>query len=328
MATISSFRTALAAPDRYFSQLLRMRPMDGSILRSTYFAETKVECGGDKMLIYMPLSAVSLRRAERFIPLKRNLVESVVPRLTILREEMCVVDSMGRKTRCDILCEPLPEGLPFADAVASIASEAEAESLLEALAELQSRLMQADVSHNNISEENIFLSRDNHLSLVRWYYATAGAGGDEEAFATLRERIISKYNATLREPDADSYDVIPKLEGHLSVRFMHEGLAAVEDATGWGFVDSDNHIVVEPKYEWISDFREGRAEVQCAEGMGLIDKRGEYIIPPCYEIVEYDVVSGNSQAFGAEGWVTFDYDGNLLEELEESDISIYPPPME
>jgi peptidyl-prolyl cis-trans isomerase SurA len=56
---------------------------------------------------------------------------------------------------------------------------------------------------------------------------------------------------------------------------MHEGLAAVEHPTGWGFVDSDNRIVIEPKYEWVNDFREGRAEVQAAEGMGLIDKRGE-----------------------------------------------------
>jgi hypothetical protein len=105
---------------------------------------------------------------------------------------------------------------------------------------------------------------------------------------------------------------------------MHEGLAAVEHPTGWGFVDSDNRIVIEPKYEWVNDFHEGRAEVQCAEGMGLIDKRGEYIIPPCYKIVEFDTVSGYSQVLGDEGWMTFNYEGERLEELEDS---FYPPPM-
>ena len=131
----------------------------------------------------------------------------------------------------------------------------------------------------------------------------------------------------LREPDFDGYNVAQPLDGHLSVRLMREGLAAVEDATGWGFVDSDNRIVVEPKYEWVSDFREGRAEVQTAEGMGLIDKHGEYIILPRYKIVEYDAVSGCSQVLGQEGWMVFDYEGVQLQPLEcEQDISVYPPP--
>lgn len=330
MATISSFRTALAAPDRYFSALVQMTPLEERILCSTYFAETRIECDNRKMLIYMPLAAVSLRRVERLIPLKRHLTHSVVPHLTILREEMRFVDALGRSAACDILCEPMPEGLPFADAVATMADEQEAAQLLEALDELQARLMQADVSHNNIREENLYLSNDNHLSLVRWYYATAGAGGDEEAFAALRQRILSKCdNLTLREPDTDSYNAMTPLVGHLSVRFMHEGLAAVERETGWGFVDSENHFVIEPKYEWVSNFREGRAEVQCVDGMGLINKRGEYIIPPHYKIIDYDVVSGCSQALGDNGWRVFDYEGRLLEELEDwDDESVYPPPKE
>ncbi len=96
-----------------------------------------------------------------------------------------------------------------------------------------------------------------------------------------------------------------------------------------GFVDSENHFVIEPKYEWVSNFREGRAEVQCVDGMGLINKRGEYIIPPHYKIIDYDVVSGCSQALGDNGWRVFDYEGRLLEELEDwDDESVYPPPKE
>lgn len=331
MATISSFRIALAAPQSHFSTLASIKVGECNILRSTYFAETCVERDGRKILIYMPLAAVSLRRVERFIPLKRHLVNSVVPHLTILRNEMRCVDAMGRESASDILCEPLPDGLPFADAVASVADEAEAAQLIEALDELQARLQQADVSHNNICEENIFLSLDSHLSLVRWYYATAGAGGDEEAFAALRRKVATRCESMcLREPDFDCYNVDVPLEGHLSVRFMREGLAAVEHDSGWGFVNSDNEIVVEPKYEWVSDFREGRAEVQCATGMGLIDRRGEYIIPPCYDIVEYDVVSGCSQVYGPEGWITFDYEGRPLVELEALALEEgnYPPPQE
>jgi hypothetical protein len=58
--------------------------------------------------------------------------------------------------------------------------------------------------------------------------------------------------------------------------------------------------------------------------MGLIDKRGGYIIPPCYKIVEFDAVSGYSQVLSDEGWMTFNYEGERLEELEDS---VYPPPM-
>ena len=325
MATISSFRTALLEPEKHFSRLAKMRREEANILRSTYFVETKVECDGAKMLIYMPLSAVSLRRVERFIPLKRHLTNSIVPQLTILREEMRYADAQGRSVACDILCEPMPEGLPFADAVACIASEEEAAQLVSALDELRAQLLLADVSHNNIREESLYLSDDNRLSLVRWYYATAGAGGDEEAFDALRQKIISKCeNATLREPETDIYHAITPLTGHLSVRFMREGLAAVEHETGWGFVDSDNRIVVEPIYEWVSDFCEGRAEVQTEQGMGLIDRCGEHIIPPFYEIVEYDVVSGCSQALDDEGWHVFNYEGVELVDEE----AIYPPPMQ
>lgn len=324
MATIASFRTALLEPEKHFSRLAKIGRQDENILRSTYFAETRVECDGRKMLIYMPLSAVSLRRVERFIPLKRHLTNSIVPQLTILREEMQYTDALGRNVASDILCEPMPEGLPFADAVASIASEEEAAELIAALDELQTRLLQADVSHNNIREESLYLSDDNHLSLVRWYYATAGAGGDEEVFDALRKRVISKCeNVTLREPEMDNYHATTPLTGHLSVRFMREGLAAVEHDTGWGFVDSDNRLVVEPKFEWVSDFCEGRAEVQTEQGMGLIDRRGDYVISPQYKIVEYDPVSGCSQALSDYGWLVFNYEG---EELEADEDAIYPPP--
>lgn len=325
MATISSFRTALERPRSHFSTLVRLVRLDDEVVRSTYFAEARVECDGRNMMIYMPLASVSLRRVERFIPLKRNLASAVVPQLTILREEMRWLDAMGREQMCDILCEPLPDGFSWADAVASVADDDEAARLIEALDELQAELLHAGVSHNNIREENIFIDKDYHLHLVRWYYATDGVGGDDEAFVALRQKVASRLDSmTLREPDFDSYRATTPLTGHLTVRFMREGLAAVEDTTGWGFVDSENRVVVEPVYEWVGDFCEGRAEVQTEQGMGLIDRHGEYIIPPCYKIVEYDVVSGCSQVLGDEGWMIFDYEGRRLEELDEE--GVYPPP--
>ena len=118
------------------------------------------------------------------------------------------------------------------------------------------------------------------------------------------------------EDVADDYDALPRLDGHLSVRPIREGLAAVEDESGWGFVDSENRSVVPSVYLWVNDFCEGRAEVETAKGMGLIDKAGRYIIEPRYEVVEYDSRSGRSMARQREEWIEFDYSGQRLVEKE------------
>ena len=90
----------------------------------------------------------------------------------------------------------------------------------------------------------------------------------------------------------------------------------MEDESGWGFVDSDNRVVVPSVYLWVNDFCEGRAEVETAEGMGLIDKSGRYIIEPRYGVVEYDPRSGCSMARQREEWIEFDYSGQRLVEEE------------
>jgi hypothetical protein len=87
-------------------------------------------------------------------------------------------------------------------------------------------------------------------------------------------------------------------------------LIAVEDESGWGFVDSDNNSIIESKFGWVSDFREGRAEVEYAQAMGLIDKCGNFIIDPLYDILDYNHISGQSRALKDGVWHIFDYSGN------------------
>lgn len=313
MATIAAFRIAMEAPLRSFRTLGHLAQGNRDIVRSKYFAETEVVCDLERMMVYMPLSGISLRRVERFLPLKRHLVSRAVPELKILREEMLVVDALGRECREDILCELLPEGYPFADAVAAIDNTLDAASLVEALGELQAQLELANVSHNNVCEKNLLIDEDGKLHLIRWYYATDGVGGDAQAFEQLREQIMRKGDMMcVSDICSTSYSVEPRLEGHMAVGLPHEGLIAVKQITGWGFVDCQNRVVVEPQYEWVSDFVEGRAEVQTMDGMGLIDKSGRYIIPPHYCVVEFDEQSGRSWVLGDAGWAIFDYDGCQL----------------
>ncbi len=302
----------------------RLRWMGDSIVRSTYFAECEVECDGAKYRLFMPLSSSSLRRVERFIPLHRELVAVSVPRLEILRGEMMVVDSLGRERSCDILREPLPEGESLSDAVAAIVDEAESERLIEALNELQGALLCADVSHNAVREDNVVIDGKGRAHLIRWYYATAGVGGDAEAFDLLREKIASRADTMLlRESATQTYDVAARLTGHLYVRPMHEGLAAVEDESGWGFVNSENNFVIEPRYVWVGNFSEGRAEVETELGMGVIDRQGGIVVEPIYDSVEYDCRSGCTRAWLGDECIVFDYEGRVA---EPTNMSNYPPP--
>lgn len=324
MVTISSLRSALCSPGHSFKRMSHLEWRSENIVRSTYFAECEVECDGARYRLFMPLSSSSLRRVERFIPFHRELVTSRVPRLEILRGEMGLVDSLGRESACDILREPWVEGESLSDAVAAIAGEADAERLIEALNELQGALLCADVSHNAVREENVVIDSRGDAHLVRWYYATAGVGGDAEAFDSLREKIASQAdNMTLGESTAVTYNVESRLTGHLYVRPMHEGLAAVEDESGWGFVDCENRVVIEPRYVWVGNFSEGRVEVENESGMGVIDTSGKAIVEPIYDSVEYDSRSGRTRAWSGEKCVVFDYEGHAI---ETEDIPNYPPP--
>lgn len=325
MVAISSFREALSAPQKGFTRMAHLRWVGESVRRSTYFAEAEVEYGAERYLVYMPLTLSSLRRVERLVPLHRHLITSYVPRLEILRSEMHYTDSAGREAECDILREPLPAGEPFADALAAVADSNDAQRLVEAINELQGALLCANLSHNAVREENIILTDRGEARLVRWYYATEGAGGDDEAFDALREKILLKANAAVRDVESMPYNVAPALDNHLYVRALHEGLAAVEEPSGWGFVDSENHVVIEPVFRWVGDFYEGRAEVESESGMGLINREGEFVILPIYDSVEYDYHSGCTRAWIGEECLLFDYEGKRVGALENA---CDPPPRE
>ena len=315
MVTISSLRNALCSPTTSFKVLGELVWDNAPIIRSTYFAETRIKLGDCDYLLSMPLTAVAMHRVERFCVLKRHLKSTVVPPMRIMRDEMHYTDTTGNECSCDILLEPLPKALPYTDALANAAYDStEAESLLAAIDTLEEELRLVDISLNNLRKENIYIDQEGLLRPIRWYHATNHAGGDKEGFAQLREEILRNREATELHDSQKAYCTPLALDGHLAIRSMFEGLIAVEDESGWGFVDCNNHTVIEPKFSWVSDFREGRAEVEINQAMGLIDKSGNYIIEPGYDIIDYDQVSGQSRAKRGEQWHTFDYAGCELQQ--------------
>ena len=318
MVTISSLRMALSQPESHFRTIEGLLWKECEIMRTTYFAQTRVTISGKRFILSIPLAPTSLRRIERFIPLQRHIASAIVPRLEILRNEMKY--QLNEQTHyCDILLEHLPDALPFTDALADIGDSQEAEQYIISLHNLEQQLIAADVSHNNLRAENLLIDAQSVLYPICWYYATKEAGGDRDAIASLRNRLCaSKSNMELHEPDPEPYTTPNALDGYIFSSQMHEGLIAVESEEGWGFVNCSCEEIIKPQYLWANDFCEGRAEVETERGMGLIDREGNYIIDPIYESVEFDVENGWSRVCKDNQWALFNYSGEQLSEWSDS----------
>lgn len=306
----------MESPKQHFQTLHNIEWSETPIRRSTLFAEAEVTIGEDSFLLMMPLSSISMRYAERFALLRRHLTQSIVPQTRIVRDELTYENSIGEILSCDILLEPLPKALPLRDAMATARCDKEyAKSIWQGLHLLEQELQQADITLGNLREENLVIDEQQRIYPIRWYYASAGYGADKESFEQLYSQLtqyIECDSSAILSDCSSPYDSSP-LAGHKEFRPMAEGLFAVEDESGWGFVDVHNNYIVEPIYRWVNDFREGRAEVEGDQGMGLIDRRGNLIVEPIYEIVEYDHRSGYTDILTEQGWIKIDYSGNRIE---------------
>lgn len=319
MATISSLRIALSQPKLHFNRLSNIVWEDEEVMRTTYFAHTRIEFNGQRYMLSMPLCTASLRRMERFIPLQRHLKCGVLPKIEILRNEMTYQLPDMSCRYCDILLEPLPDALPFADALANVGDSDEASAFFAALDALEKELTAANISHNNIREENLLIDARGALHPIHWHYATDKAGGDTEAIAALRTKIASsQHNMELHQAEYAPYITTNGLDKYNYAGDMHEGLIVVESEQGWGYVNCELQEVIKPQYLWANDFCEGRAEVDTPQGMGLIDCNGNYIIEPIYESVEFDVENGWSRVCKDNMCALFDYSGEQLSQWEES----------
>jgi hypothetical protein len=143
-------------------------------------------------------------------------------------------------------------------------------------------------------------------------------GDDAPQFDALRAFVAEKASVAQMMCDTSAEYSAPctAFRNHLWVGHMFEQMICVEDAEGYGYVDTQNRYLIAPQYRWANDFHEGRAEVQTADGrMGLIDKTGRYVLEPHYEIVEYDDRTGRLLARFDGRWAAFDYEGRQLTEF-------------
>jgi hypothetical protein len=66
-----------------------------------------------------------------------------------------------------------------------------------------------------------------------------------------------------------------------------DGIARVEDYSSgkYGFVNTEDEIIIEKKYDWASSFNEGYAQVELNGKRGIINRSGDIVIPIKYDNV-------------------------------------------
>ena len=318
-ATLQIFARALLTPDMAFATLADARPQTDEsgmprLVRTTRFAEARIEWQGRRWLLSMPLSSGSMHRITRSAPAIRKLRTELLADYRILPGELRWVAAAGREQCCDLVLQHLPDGRDFDEALLSEDSD----RLLAALDRLEAGLRELDFVHNNLKAANLRWSEGRWVPL-RYYDARVGEGADASvdaaAFEELRRR-ISEAPAPqgIVSDTTAAYDAHRPLTGHVWTSHEFEGLVCVEDADGYGYVDAENRPVIPARFIWADDFHEGRAEVETPTGMGLIDREGNFVIAPEYEIVDYDPVGSTIRVRKDGRWAMFDYLGRPLRE--------------
>jgi len=87
-----------------------------------------------------------------------------------------------------------------------------------------------------------------------------------------------------------------------TTRPFSQGVAAVETADGWGYIDKSGAMVIAPQYRAVGDFagplapaRASYAIQRKGEGTyGYIDKRGRWVVPPVFHAVGPTIVSAKA----------------------------------
>ncbi len=289
-----------------------------ALARTKYFADAYVRIGQRRFLLSMPLSNEALDMARGASVRLKALRSQLLLEYRVLCDELKYIDSVGRMCSCDLLLEELPEGVTLADFLGSEPSEASCSELFAALNVMEQEFKRLGVINPNLTLENIIYGEDGVLYPIRLHYVTTSKGVVGDEFRCLRHQIGELLGQEVPcaevSEGGDTLTPLNALYGYKSVGNPFEGLCVAESTAGYGYIaSSSGEEVIAPQFIWAGDIHEGRAEVQTAGGMGLIDARGNYIIEPRYQIVEFDPRTGHTQARINEQWVTFDYNGRLLD---------------
>lgn len=273
-----------------------------ALRRTSMTLEAEILLDGRRYLLALPLTAQTARRMERSIAALERLRHPAWPALRLLPDELRWQDSHGNPMTATLILEEL-----CGEPLEQVIREIEPTQLNRAIETLRRDLQQLEVAHNNLKIENLHWHA-NRLVPIRPWFATLG--GDPRRDELALEALYDSNTSTslLSDCEAD-YEADPQPGNIRWMGHEFEGLICFETDDGYGYMDRNEQIVIEPHYLWAEDFHEGRAVVESKEGMGLIDRTGSYILPPEFEMVEYLYAESIVRASKAGLWATFDITG-------------------
>ena len=263
---------ALISPKLHFKQLRNMEPAlrnGRPALRRTYgIAECEISLEGKRYMLYMPFKPHVADIVEALEQKLLPLSATFICHNRILRNEFEYINLFGRRSVSDIIIQPIPDGIPFREAL-SIYSPP---TMFYALKALKRDMESIGFSHNNLSPSNIIVSKGGELHLLRYWYAEIGEHCNDN-FSTLEEMVHSScMYKTKPAPATES-------SNRLHRRYVNNL---------FGFDDSSGKCVIPYIYSWADDFKEERAIVAQRNLMGVIDPSGRVIIPIEYDDIEFN----------------------------------------
>lgn len=306
---IVQFRNALMCAEDALATLKPLRFEQGSLMRTKYFAECRVEVAGREAMLYAPITPTSMDMARcAFEALHNTDLASFV----IINDEMLCTGIVPH--RCSLIVDYIVEGSLLSEALYTH----ERETLESGLAEFVERLQRYDVSINHLHPDSIIVDGRGHWHIIRPYYATRGAGCDNEAIDIIRELIaknaLTGVDSSMLHEGFSPYGTLDVATGRLRYA-PSEGMRRFDTLRGTGYEDERGVVVIDACYLTASDFLEDRAVVETINHKwGVIDRRGRYIVEAAYDAIEFDVETGNSRVVRNGEYATFDYFGVRISE--------------
>ncbi|MCR8635680.1 WG repeat-containing protein [Paenibacillus radicis (ex Xue et al. 2023)] len=161
-----------------------------------------------------------------------------------------------------------------------------------------------------------------------WYYladAQIKAGMKEAAAISIEKGL----NLNHEYPSKEKWQELQQqLEYVRNVRMAQDISlfpASVKTIEGvrWGFIDSKGTMIIQPQYEYASDFQNnGLAVVQMNGQNGLINSNGAYVVKPVYDSIS-PFSEGRAVVIDSQGFKVMDEAGHIITKKAYDYIASY-----
>ena len=277
-----------------------------ALRRTSLTVEAEIRREGRRYLLAMPLSEAIAQRLERTIARIERLNSPALAPIRLLPDELQWQHPSGEGLRESLILQEIP-GEPLWNLFDTIAPT----DLCSALDRFDEEFSRIGLAHNNLKSENICWTGERLVAIRPWH---AVVGGDRSQDRAALEALRPACETELILSDCEEpYHTTP----YRWLGNNFEGLICFEAEQGFGYMDAEGRVVIEPQYLWADVFHEGRAVVECASGMGVIDREGRFVIPPHYAMIEYRHVESVFLVRKQELWATFDITGQQTSLFKE-----------